>query len=487
MNYLLGIDLGASDLKLQAICANSLKGIANVRHSIETHHPQANWSEQSPVDWELALIQAISELGQLINLEEIIAISITAGAHIPVLLAADNTVLRPAILWSDQRSAVQAERLAENPQFIAKAMNKPNATWTASMLLWLQENEPDIIQQCHTILPAKDYLRFLLTDNKHTDSSDAIGFLLAENLGKQWSEDLCQSIGLTSNLLPTIKDSTLIDGKITEKAAIRFGLPANIPVAIGAIDTSIELLGTIGAKAHATVIKIASAGVVFHTTDEPTPQPPVSLYPAVEKNHFYHASGMNSCATSLRWMTKILLDENTATTELFTLAENSEPGAKGIVALPYILGERAPIWSADVKAAFLGLTHIHDDADIAMAIIEATCFALKDVWQSMLQQITHNEDTPITIIGGGTHSKLWRETLAAVLNRQLVVLEYSDAAYGAALLAGVAINKVKLSEVDRLNNTLLTVIPDPEIVERYKKQWKRYKKAQKLIIDFSKT
>lgn len=489
MGILLGVDLGASDLKLNAVCAKTLAVVASVRHAIATNHPQPNWAEQNPRDWELALIHAISELSHQIDFSQLIGMSITAGAHIPVLLDDKQQPLRPALLWSDQRSAESAAILAEHAGFIEKSLNQPNATWAAAMLHWLGRHEPSIMQRCQHILPAKDYLRFLLTDEQLTDPSDAVGFLLADQLGHSWSNELCDIVGIRPEQLPPIVDSLSLSAAVSERAAHRFGLPAGLPIAIGGIDTSVELLSNTTAGQIQTVIKLASAGVIYQTTQEPTPKPPVSLYPSVLPRDYYYAAGMNSCATSLRWMTNILLGEHLETRKIFDLARESVPGANGVVTLPYLMGERAPIWNADVKAMTLGMTQVTSRADLAQSMIEGVCFALKNVTESMQLNASHQEtpplnvDTsPITVIGGGSKSALWTQTLANILGKPLSISRHSDAAYGAALVAGLTLGRLDPSAIHAANQPTRTVSPDTSTQTLYAEQWQTYQLAQSLAI-----
>lgn len=496
MGLLLGVDLGASDLKLNAVCAKSLAVVASGRHAIATNHPQPNWAEQNPRDWELALIHAISELSHQIDFSQLIGMSITAGAHIPVLLDDKQQPLRPALLWSDQRSAESAAILAEHAGFIEQSLNQPNATWTAAMLHWLGQNEPTIMQRCKHILPAKDYLRFLLSDQQLTDPSDAIGFLLADNLGYSWSSELCDLVGIRPEQLPPIEDSLNPCTAVSERAAHRFGLPSGLPIATGGIDTSVELLSNTTAGQTQTVIKLASAGVIYQTTQRPIPQPPVSLYPSALPREYYYAAGMNSCATSLRWMTNILLGGHLETRKIFDLARESVPGANGVVTLPYLMGERAPIWNADVKAMTLGMTQVTSRADLAQSMVEGVCFALKNVTESMRLDAVTNTDTntetsttsspmnnaPITVIGGGAKSALWTQTLANILGQPLAISRHSDAAYGAALVAGLALERLAPSAIHAANQPTRVVFPDAATQALYAKQWRTYQQAQALAI-----
>lgn len=483
MSYLLGIDLGASDLKVNVVASDDLSLVAQARHPIKTYHPHDGWAEQYPHEWELALIHALGELKKAINLQQLSALSITAGAHIPVILDKQDTPLRPAIMWSDQRSAQNALSLMDHARFITDSLNQPQATWTAAMLDWLRTNEPSVMTQCAHILPAKDYLRFLLSGERYTDPSDAIGFLLAQDKGQQWSTPLCTQVGLSTDQLPSILPSLSIESRVSDRGAHRFDLPAGCPIITGGIDTSVELLTGLEPGREQSLIKMASAGVVYRTSSQAIPKPPISLYPSALPDHYYYASGMNSCATSLRWLTNVLLGEAASTLELFELAQHSSPGANGVLSLPYFLGERAPLWNANIRAATLGMTHRSTRADLSRSMIEGTCFALYDVYQSMEKRMETNAPTgAIHLIGGGSKSPLWTQTLANIFNQEMRSGAHSDAAYSAALIAGLALDMFDISTVVKRNQTDQHIIPESRWSSLYQDKWHYYQEAQAFML-----
>ncbi|MGO9817705.1 MAG: FGGY family carbohydrate kinase, partial [Acidocella sp.] len=234
--YLLGIDLGAGSLKATIIDdAGHVLGEAG--HPVTTSVPRFGWSEQDPAEWFAALCSAVPQAieAAAIPASAIAGIGISAGAHIPVLTDAQGRVLRPAIMWNDQRAAAQAAALHERAgeQIIATALNRVNPTWTLAMLAWLKENEPEVMAQARHLYLAKDYLRFCLTGTWETDFSDAIGALLADNASKTWSPELCALIGLDMSLLPPIVPAESVVGGVTPEAAARIGLAAGTPVVCG--------------------------------------------------------------------------------------------------------------------------------------------------------------------------------------------------------------------------------------------------------------
>ena len=435
--YLLGIDLGAGSLKATLITATG-QVLAEASAPITTHVPHFGWSEQNPAEWLLGLCTAVRAALQLAGIEpgEIAGIGISAGAHIPVLTDARNQVIRPAIMWNDQRSAKQAAALhaKAGERIIASSLNRANPTWTLAMLAWLQENEPEAIARVRRLYLAKDYLRNFLTGSWETDFSDVIGALMGDNVTKDWSPEICGLIGWDMTLLPPVKSPADIVGGVTDEAAAATGLKSGTPVVCSSNDTTVEFFGVGADQAGIGAVKLATAGVLFLATQGPSVNPPISCYPHIMDGLYYTATGTNSCASAHRWLRDQMFGLG-GFDEMDQLAAGIGPGADGLLFHPYLQGERAPYWDPLLRADFIGLTISHTRAHFARALYEGIAFSICDLLQAA-RALGLSFGT-IRLIGGGARSNLWRQIIADVTGLVVERTETGDASFGAALVAGI--------------------------------------------------
>jgi len=437
--YLLGIDLGAGSLKASIITdAGVLAGEGS--HAITTAVPHFGWSEQNPAEWWEALCHAVPQAlaAAGIAAAEIAGIGVSAGAHIPVLTDAEGGVLRPAIMWNDQRSAKQAAALQERAGalILEKSLNRVNPTWTLAMLAWLQEHEPDVIATTKRLYLAKDYLRFRLTGTWETDFSDAIGALMADNATKTWSPEICALIGWDMAALPAELVASAVVGGITEAAASATGLAAGTPVVCGSNDTTVEFFGVGAASPGIGAVKLATAGVLFLATLGPSVNPPISCYPHIIDGMYYTATGTNSCASAHRWLRDMMFAQG-GFAEMDELAAGVAAGADGLLFHPYLQGERAPYWDPLLRGDFIGLTISHTRAHFARALYEGIAYSIRDILQAA--QALGLVYGTIRLMGGGARSPTWRQIIADVTGLTVEVMENADASFGAALVAGIGV------------------------------------------------
>jgi len=485
--YLLGVDLGAGSLKATIIDAAG-NVLGEGAHPITTSVPHFGWSEQDPAEWFTALCAAVREamLDAIIAPEEITSIGISAGAHIPVLTDDAGTVLRPAIMWNDQRSAAQAAALHEKAgaQIIETSLNRVNPTWTMAMLAWLAENEPATIARATRLYLAKDYLRFCLTGTWETDFSDAVGALLADNETKNWSAALCDLIGWDISKLPRIVKPTDIAGTVTPGAAALTGLAAGTPVVCGSNDTTVEFFGVGADRPGIGAVKLATAGVLFLATQGPSVNPPISCYPHIIDGMFYTATGTNSCASAHRWLRDIMFSAG-GFEAMDALAAGIAPGADGLLFHPYLQGERAPYWDPLLRADFIGLTISHTQAHFARALYEGIAFSIRDLLEAA-RGLGLAFGT-IRLMGGGARSATWRQIIADVTGLSVERTESADASFGAALVAGIGTG-VFASPADALARCvrfLDTTEPDPSTTRFYGELFHIYKDAQAALSEIN--
>lgn len=446
---LLGVDLGAGSLKASVIDGGG-RLIGEASEPIATRIPHAGWSEQDPEDWVRAFCKAVPAALAAARLEPqgLAGIGLSAGAHIPVLTDADGRVIRPAILWNDQRSIVEAQELREaaGELILRTSLNRANPTWTLAMLKWLQRHEPDNMRRVRRLYIAKDYLRHRLTGDWHSDFSDAIGALMGDVATRNWSAELCRLIGWPIETLPPLAEPAALAGRITAETARAAGLVEGLPVVVGSNDTTVELYGVGAIRPGQGAIKLATAAVLYLATQGPEVHPPVSCYPHIMPGMFYCATGTNSCASAHRWLRdEVFLPEAKAAgadgSRVFAamdrMAAAVPPGSAGLVFHPYLQGERGPHWDPHLRASFIGLTMQHGRAHFVRALYEGIAFSVRDLLDAARGQGL--AFSGFRLIGGGARSALWRQIIADVLGVAIEQPEHGDASFGAALVAGVGV------------------------------------------------
>jgi xylulokinase len=481
--YLMGIDLGAGSLKATIIdAAGRVAGEAS--HPVTTSVPHPGWSEQDPGEWLAALCAAAPAALAAAGLAAgaITGIGISAGAHIPVLTDRQGQVLRPAIMWNDQRSAAQAAALHERAgaMIIKTSLNRVNPTWTLAMLAWLREHEPAVVARVTRLYLAKDYLRFCLTGTWETDFSDAIGALMADNETKTWSPEICALIGWDKAALPPIRRPGDVVGGVTAAAAARTGLAAGTPVVCSSNDTTVEFFG-VGATAPGIgAVKLATAGVLFLATDGPSVNPPISCYPHIMEGMYYTATGTNSCASAHRWLRDTMFPAG-GFAEMDSLAAGIPPGSAGLIFHPYLQGERAPYWDSGLRADFIGLTISHTRAHFARALYEGIAYSINDILTAA--RALGQSYGAIRLMGGGARSATWRQIIADVTGLTVELMENGDASFGAALLAGIGtgVFATPAEAINKCVRPLSRHESDPANHETYGNLFEIYKSAQAAL------
>ncbi|HVG82737.1 MAG TPA: xylulokinase [Methylomirabilota bacterium] len=490
---LLGIDLGAGGLKVSAVSlAGTLLGEAS--EPLETSIPAFGWAEQDPESWWEALLTALPRALAAAGLraEAVRGIAVSGGAHIPVLLDAADRVIRPAILWSDQRSAAEARELHERAgaAIIATSLNRVNPTWTLAMLLWLKRHEPRSAERARKLMLSKDYLRFRLTGSWETDYSDVIGALMADHRTRAWSPELCRLIDWPLETLPPVVEPAAVVGGLTPAAAAALSLRPGTPVICGSNDTTVEFFGIGATRPGMAAIKLATAGVLFLATEGPVVKPPISCYPHVMPGMYYLATGTNSCASAHRWLRDRMFlapggEGSAAFAEMDRLAATVPAGADGLLFHPYLQGERAPYWDPLLRADFIGLTMQHGRAHFARALYEGIAFSIRDLLDTA--KGFGLEFGATRLIGGGSRSLTWRQIIADVTGLAIEKPENGDASFGAALLAGIGIGAFASPEdaVERCVRVVGRAEPNAERHRLYGELFAVYKDAQAALAPLS--
>lgn len=483
--YLLGVDIGTGGCKTTVIDTEG-NFIAEGYTEYPSYHPHFGWVEQSPEDWFNAMIKSLmiaAESGKF-QTGDIIGLAVDASAHNAVLLDRDGGILRPTIMWQDQRSYKEAEFLKENYLNLIKGttFSTPGPTWTLPQLMWVRENEPDVYLKIDRMMFIDDYVRYQLTGSISTTHIQAQGSLMFDNRNMVWSEDIVKLTGLPMSVFPVIKKPTDISGYVTAEAAALTGVGEGTPVVMGASDTSLESYSVGGLKPGDCVLKMATAGGVnvFRECGEPFLD--TFIYSHVIDNMWYYGRGTVSAAQALRWYRdtfcgKEQMEERLGGPNTYQLldkeAEVVPPGANGLFFHPYMSGERAPYWDPKLRASFTGFSSIHRRGHFTRALLEGVTFSLRQCFEGM-ERFGHIDQ--ISFVGGGAKSPLWRSILADVFDRKIVKYKRDDSSLGAAMLAGVALGVfasheeavAKAAAVDSVTD------PNPDNVEKYRKLYPLY-------------
>lgn len=476
---LLGIDIGTSGCKITAI---DLQGdiVDTALAEYHTSRPHPGWSEQDPDEWYAVACELLHSMwgrGKC-RAEQIAAIGLDASTHNAVLADGGFRPLRPAIMWTDQRSVQQAARLESQAgaDIFRIGYQKPTPTWTLPQLVWIAEHEPDAIRGVRHVLFTKDYVRHQLTGTWETDHIDAQGSLLYDMAGRRWSDDLCRLAGLPPSVLPPLVAPTDVVGSVTKQAAAQTGLRAGTPVVAGCSDSAVEDYAAGAIRPGQMIVKLATAGNVNVMTAAAHPHPRTLTYSHVIPGLWYTVTATNTAASAERWFRDVFCQhevEQAAAAgrsvyeQLHEAARQVPPGAEGLFFHPYLLGERSPYWDANLRGSFVGATMRHGKPHFVRALLEGVAYSLRDCYRTIVDmQLPVDE---IRLIGGGAKSDLWTQIISAVFARPVVRPAGSDASFGAALLAGVGVGRFAdtVAAAEQCIRVRDVVQPDPEAVEVY--------------------
>jgi xylulokinase len=442
MTYFLGIDTSTTGSKALVIDERgTVIGVASSPHTLQT--PRPLWSEQDPREWWEAVSASIrSVLGQAgIGGEEIGSVGLTGQMHGLVLLDEAEHVLRPAILWNDQRTQSQCDEIHARfgkERFIQITGNVALTGFTAPKILWVKENEPAVYAKAKHVLLPKDYIRLKLTGEYAMDKADGAGTVLFDLSARDWSEEVLSALEIPRAWMPKTFEGPEFTGYVNEEAASLTGLKAGTPVAAGGGDQAAQAVGVGAVEPGIVGLTVGTSGVVFATTPSALIEPEGRLHAFCHAvPGLWHFMGvMLSAAGSLQWY-RDTLAPTMSFDELLREAESIPAGSEGLQFLPYLTGERTPHPDPLARGAFIGLTIRHSRAHMTRALLEGVAFGLKDSF-TLILSAGLDTITQVRASGGGTKGALWRQILASVLEAELVTVNTAEgAAYGAALLAGV--------------------------------------------------
>ncbi len=480
-DLLLGIDFGTGGCKVTIIdsAGNLIDSISGEYH---TSHPKPGYAEQNPSDWYATMCAVIRKLNKR---ERIGAISLDSYTHGAVLLDEKMQVIRPTIIWTDQRSVKECEFLRKKhfDLIFNTAYQAPTPTWTLPQMLWLKNNEPDNFAKIRHISFVKDYVRYLLTGELSCDCIESQGTLFWDMKKSCWSEELCGLANIPLRALPRIGKPTDVAGKLTAKAASETGLTKDIAIIMGASDVSVEGYASGAVEPGQCILKLATAGNVNVITSKAHPHPETLTYSHVVPGLWYTITATNAAAICQRWFRDNCCAPGTNYQEINDLASKSPLGSNGVFFHPYLMGERSPYWDPYLRGGFTGLSMSSGRADMSRALLEGVAFSLRDCYRTI--EKTGLRTHEFILIGGGAKSKLWSQIICDVFNANVKCPTICDASFGSALLAGVGIGVFK-DEVSAVRQCLKferSYAPDSGNAELYAKQFGNYRKIHDVLSD----
>lgn len=497
MSMVIGVDVGTSGAKALAIDSAG-KVLASALVEYPLHSPNPGWAEQDPADWERASIEALSRLAGALGagVRDVKGIGLTGQMHGSVFLDGQNRVLRPAILWCDQRTALQCDEITEKvgaERLIQMVCNPALTGFTAPKILWLRENEPQAYEKVRKVLLPKDYIRYVLTGEFATDVADASGTLLFDVKKRTWHRELMSILDIDPDFMPPAFEGPEVTGTLSAESAEATGLPAGIPVVAGGGDQAAGGVGCGIVRRGVISSTVGTSGVVFAFADD------VALDPQGRVHTFchsvpgkWHVMGvMLSAGGSLRWYRdtfceaekRLAAESGRDAYEYITESARTAPvGCEGLIFLPYLTGERTPHKDPFARGAFIGLTLRHTRAHLARSVLEGVAFGMRDSFEIIRQMGVAVKQ--VRASGGGARSPFWRQIQADVNNAPLVLINVDEGpAYGAALLATVATGMYGRVE-DACDATIRVVDacqPDGNRAAEYDKWFREYQQAYRAL------
>jgi len=442
MSVVLGIDVSTTATKAVVVDgAGAVRGIGIGEYPVSA--PQPGWSEQDPARWWEAARRAIPSALEAAGSgpDEVAAVGLTGQMHGAVLLDDANVVLRPAILWNDQRTGEECDLIRARiglERLVAITGNDALTGFTAPKLLWVQRHEPDTWRRVAHVLLPKDYLRLRLTGDHAMDKADGAGTQLFDLAAREWSPVVLAALDIAPGLMPPTHEGPEVTGVLSRAGAEACGLRAGTPVVAGGGDQSANAVGVGAVRPGVVALSLGTSGVVFAATDRPLRDPlgRVHAFCHAVPGRWHMMSVMLSAAGSLRWF-RDALAPGVPFAQLADEAATVPAGSNGLFFLPYLTGERHPHPDPSARGAFVGLTPQHERRHMARAVLEGVAYGLRDGLELMRAAGTARP-TQVRASGGGTASRLWRQILADVLQVEVATVDTTEgAAYGAAILAAV--------------------------------------------------
>ena len=475
---LLGIDIGTSACKV-AVFEKSGKVIAQTNKPYKLYYPNPGWVEQNPDEWWNAIVDGIKEILKTVSADDIAGIGIDGQSWSAIPVDKDGNCLHNTPIWMDTRARDICERVVSEVGFdeiFEVAGNGFEPAYTTPKMLWFKENKPEIYNNTYKFLQSNSYIGMKLTGNMTQDLSQGYGIHFFDMKKCQYDEKLAEKLGLSVDKVPELVECHSVIGEVTEEAAKITGLAVGTKVVAGGLDAACGTLGAGVYKKGQTQEQGGQAGGMSICLDEAVAHPKLILSPHVVPGHWLLQGGTVGGGGVLRWF-KSELGKNESFDELTALAENIAPGSDGVTFLPYMAGERSPIWNADAKGVFYGLGFDKTKGHMVRAALEGVAYSLEHNLRTAAQ--TGVEVGELLAMGGSANSILWTQIKADVTGK-VIKVPASDTAttLGAAILAGVGIGMYESFE-SAVKETIVVTREQKPNMENHEK----YKKSMELYLE----
>lgn len=481
----LGIDLGTSAVKLLLLDKNG-KIVKTVSKEYGVNYLNSNWAEQNPEEWWSAVCHGLKDILDENIKEELKSISFSGQMHGLVILDEEDKVIRPAIIWCDQRTEKECIELNSLPWLGKVTGNQALTGFTAPKILWLKNNEYENFQKIKKIMLPKDYIAYKLSKIHGIDVSDASGTLILNVLERKWAKEMIEYLGIREENLGKVFESMEVIGNIDKEIAKSFGINEDVKIVIGGGDQAVGAVGVGAIKEGIISVALGTSGVVFSSTDEYRADKNYRLHSFCDANGKYHQMGvMLSAAGAFKWWVEDV-NESKDYGYYNEIAEKIEVGSKGLFFMPYLIGERTPHNDSNIRGSFIGLTHNHKKGEMTRAVLEGVAFALRDSFELLKEMDIKIEK--IRVSGGGARSRLWKQILADVLGKIVVSIDSAaeGPALGAAILAAVGAGRYESVEkaCKDIINEVETCEPNLENVIIYDRKYKKFKRLYPMLKEF---
>lgn len=452
MNYLIGIDVGTSAVKTVLFDENG-SVTASAAREYPLYQPQNGWAEQNPEDWRDAVLAAVSAVVREsgVNPDEVKGIGLSGQMHGLVMLDEQGEVIRPSIIWCDQRTGAEVEDMLQimpRERWIEITANPPLTGWTAAKILWVRKHEPENFKRCRHILLPKDYIRYILTGVFATEVSDASGMQLMDVPNRCWSEEVLEALNLDKALFARMYESCEVTGTLLPEIAAETGLRPDVIVAGGAGDNAAAAVGTGIVRDGTAFTTIGTSGVVFAHSSKVSIDPLGRVHTCCcAVPGAWHIMGVTQGAgLSLKWFKDQFCQDYVAEADVrgcdvYDLinrdVEAVPAGSDRLIYLPYLMGERTPHLDPDCRGVFFGLSAIHTKKHLLRAVMEGVSYSLCDCNEILKEMGVHV--SVMMACGGGGKSRVWRQMLADLYGCEVRTVKQEEGpALGAAILAGAA-------------------------------------------------
>lgn len=492
MQYILAHDLGTTGNK--ATLYNQKGELeASAFAGYETYYPKANWVEQAPDDWWEAVCQStkklIKETGIEKNMISVISFSGQMMGCLPLNQA--GKPLYRSIIWADQRSTKQAEKLRDEVgagRIYEITGHRLSPSYSAEKIMWIMDNKPSVYEDTHKFVHAKDFIVQKLTGNFLTDYSDASGMNLYDIKNKEWSNEIIEAMNLDRNKLPEVHSSFEVVGEVKSSIEKKLGVSAGTPVVLGSGDGPAASVGAAVVEKGKAYNYLGSSSWIALATDNPIMDPERKTFNWIhmDPDKYMPCGTMQAAGASYRWLKENLCQPEQQAAdnidadvyELMNLSvEDSDPGANKLIYLPYLLGERSPHWDPEAQGAFIGLTAKHDRKDMIRSVMEGVTFNLKIISEAFENEV---EFSKIRVIGGGAKGEIWRKIMADIYQKDVLLPETLEQAtsLGAAIAGGVGVGIFdNIEVVEQLNPVVDKQTPRLENTQHYQQLYSIFKES----------